>query len=140
MKQFIKGMLTACLFYPLVLNAQTEMDALRYSQNMFGSTARSFAMGGAFGALGADFSSVSGNPAGIGVYRKSEITFSMGFNNRNSETTFINNSQSNNRFSFDIPDFGMVFSFPGPNNKSDAFRMGLALGYNRTANFNSEYT
>jgi|SRR5688572_19708089 len=138
MKYIIKGMLAACLFYPMLLNAQNEIDALRYSQNMFGSTARSFSMGGAFGALGADFSSLSGNPGGLGVYRKSEFTLSMGFNNRNTETEYILNKDYNNRFSFDLPNLGMVFSLPSKN--ADQFRMSIALGYNRTANFNSEST
>jgi long-subunit fatty acid transport protein len=139
MSYTLKGMLTACLFYPLLLNAQSEIDALRYSQQIFGSTARSMSMGGAFGALGADFSSLSSNPAGIGIYRKSEFTFSMGFANRNTESEFQNNSGSKNRFSFDIPDLGMVFAFPKSEN-SNKFRFGFALGYNRTANFNSEST
>ncbi|MBL0343571.1 MAG: hypothetical protein IPP71_23575 [Bacteroidetes bacterium] len=67
MMKLLKGMLIACLFCPYQLKAQNEIDALRYSQSMFGSTARSLSMGGAFGALGADFSTLSTNPAGIGV-------------------------------------------------------------------------
>src|SRR5215204_5430306 len=95
MKSYIlKGMLVACLFYPLVSKSQNEVDALRYSQVMTGSTARSLSMGGAFGALGADFSSLSTNPAGLGVYRKSEFTFSLGFNTRISDTDFLNKTNS----------------------------------------------
>ncbi len=135
----IKGMLTACLFCPLLSVAQSEIDALRYSQSNFGVTARSLAMGGAFGALGADYSSLSSNPAGIGVYKKSEFTFSMGFTNRNSESEFLGNSTSTNRFSFDIPDVGMVFAFTQPRSKNWK-QFGFALGYHRTANFNSEVT
>ncbi len=80
MRYLIKGMLTACLFYPLSLLAQNEIDALRYSQTGFGSTARSLAMGGAFGAPGADYSSLMINHAGIGVYKISEFTYSIVFN------------------------------------------------------------
>ncbi|MDD2323034.1 MAG: hypothetical protein PHT77_09410, partial [Bacteroidales bacterium] len=57
------------------LVAQTAEDALRYSRITFGGTARSMAMAGAFGALGADFSTLSTNPAGIGVYNKSIVSF-----------------------------------------------------------------
>ncbi len=35
--------------------AQSDEDALRYSQLTFGGTARYVGLGGAFGALGADF-------------------------------------------------------------------------------------
>src|SRR5674476_53753 len=48
-------------------------QALMFSQQNYGSTARSKAMGNAFGAIGGDFSSLSINPAGIGVYLRSEV-------------------------------------------------------------------
>ncbi|MBK6639861.1 MAG: hypothetical protein KBH11_13845 [Bacteroidia bacterium] len=137
MRYLIKGMLTACLFYPLSLLAQNEIDALRYSQTGFGSTARSLAMGGAFGAPGADFSSLMINPAGIGVYKKSEFTFSLGFNNRITENDFLENKNSDSKFRVDIPDLGIVFAIP-KKNESGIKQLSFALGYNRTANFNSE--
>jgi hypothetical protein len=56
------------------VNAQNVDDALRYSQIFYGGTARFMSMGGAFTALGGDISSLSQNPAGIGVFRSSELT------------------------------------------------------------------
>ena len=47
--------------------SQNEVDALRYSQLNLSGTARFTSMGGAFGALGGDMSSMTVNPAGIGV-------------------------------------------------------------------------
>lgn len=41
-------------------------------------TARFVGMGGAMGALGADISTISWNPAGIGMLRKSELGFTAG--------------------------------------------------------------
>lgn len=138
-KYMIKGMLTACLFYPVILSAQNEIDALRYSQPLFGATARSFSMGGAFGALGADFSSLSSNPAGIGVYRKSEFSFSLGFANRQTESDFTGNMSSENEFSVDVPDIGLALAIP--RNKKEGWKQfAFALGYHRTANFNSEFS
>lgn len=57
---------------------QGEIDAYRFSKNELSGTARSQAMGGAFGALGGDATGVAINPAGIGVYRSSEIIFNAG--------------------------------------------------------------
>ena len=37
-------------------------------------TARAMALGGAFTSLGADMSAMSINPAGLGMYRRSEIS------------------------------------------------------------------
>ena len=52
---------------------QGEIDAYRYSSTDLSGTARGQAMGGAFGALGGDVTGVAINPAGIGIYRSSEI-------------------------------------------------------------------
>ena len=60
------------------VSAQNEVDALRYSRLDFGGTARSQAIGGAQTALGADAGNLSGNPAGLGLYRRSEFSFTPG--------------------------------------------------------------
>jgi hypothetical protein len=133
----LKGMFAACLFFPVVSAAQSDIDALRYSQQTFGVTARSMGMGGAFGALGADYSALAINPAGIGFYRKSEFSFTMGFNNRTIDSETGSSINSLSRFSFDLPNMGIVFAFPGKK-KSDWKQFGFGIGYHRTANFNSE--
>ncbi|MDR2937286.1 MAG: hypothetical protein LBU80_08125, partial [Rikenellaceae bacterium] len=52
-------------------------DVFRYSQYNYGfGTARSAAMGGAFSSLGADMSSMVLNPAGLGMYLRSELSMS----------------------------------------------------------------
>ena len=61
--------------------AQSEIDAVRYStSNDLLGTARYMSMGGAFGALGGDISCMSGNPAGLAVFSKSEVAFSPNIN------------------------------------------------------------
>lgn len=52
-------------------------DRISGSQDVIG-TARYVGMGGALGALGADLSTMSFNPAGIGLYRKSDIALTFG--------------------------------------------------------------
>ena len=56
------------------MKAQNADDALRYSQIFYTGSARFMSMGGAFTALGGDMSTFSQNPAGIGVFRSSEIS------------------------------------------------------------------
>lgn len=58
--------------------SQNDLDAIRYSQTYFGGTARSKAMAGSFGALGADGSAMAINPAGIGLYKKGDINIGLG--------------------------------------------------------------
>ena len=60
----------------LPLNAQNLTDAVRFGSTDITGTARYRAMAGAFGALGGDPTSMTDNPAGMGVYRgTSEISF-----------------------------------------------------------------
>ena len=47
---------------------QGAIDAYRISQPDMKGTARFMGMGGAFSALGGDLSTLSQNPAGIGIY------------------------------------------------------------------------
>lgn len=55
------------------MNEQT----LNNSEDVIG-TARYVGMGGAMGALGADMSVISWNPAGIGLYRKNDVAITFG--------------------------------------------------------------
>ena len=48
--------------------AQNDADLFRFSKHYHGGSARFEAMGGAFGALGADISSAQVNPAGMGRF------------------------------------------------------------------------
>ena len=65
----------AILLYALAI-AQNETDALRYSFYLPSGTARANGMAGSFGALGADPSVIGFNPAGMGVYKSTQISFS----------------------------------------------------------------
>ncbi|MCY7410907.1 MAG: hypothetical protein LH473_11590 [Chitinophagales bacterium] len=124
---------------PFLSQAQSDEDALRYTQLSFGGTARFMGTSGAFGALGADFSTLSFNPAGIGVYRSSEFSFSPSVTSINTDATFGGNTLQGNRAPFNISSFGVVFSQDltrkDPTNKWKRFN--VAFGANRLNDFNS---
>lgn len=118
------------------LSAQNEVDALRYSQIGFGGTARSMSMGGAFGALGADFSCLSINPAGIGFYRKSELTFSPTFYSNMMSSSYNGTTTDDSRYNFQFNNFGLVFAGKTENTAEDGWQMlQFGFGYNRTNSF-----
>lgn len=130
-------------FFTFFSNAQNEFDALRYSQqNIFG-TAKATSLGGAFGALGGDFSCLSYNPAGIGMYQFTEITFSPSFTLNN--TTSYNNKIilldditytekfDENISNGSIGNFGFIFSNPKSNNNWK--RINFGIGTNQLANY-----
>ncbi len=63
-----------------VMQAQTSYDAVELLGADLKGTARFVGMGGAMGALGADISTMGTNPAGIGLYRKWDMSMSYSGN------------------------------------------------------------
>lgn len=121
--------------------AQNETDALRYSQQMYGGTARFAAMGGSFGALGGDISSLSINPAGIAVYRSSEVTLTPSLNFSRIETTYFNTPEDDTKYDFNMGNFGAVITFPtsgSDDNRGWQF-VNIGFGINRHNNFNERW-
>ena len=116
----------------------TAFDIFNSSTTQFSlGTARSAAMAGAMTSLGADASSMSINPAGMGMYRSNEIVFTpmMTFSRAKSNAaTFEGNSK--NRFG--IGNFSMVAKLRESSTGVTAINMGIA--YNRLADFNYKYS
>lgn len=117
--------------------AQNEIDALRYSQLMRGGTARSTSMGGAFGALGGDFSVLSVNPAGIGIYRKSEFTFTPSFFNQKTTSNFMGNYLDDYKYNVNFNNAGIILSYYDPETKNSWKGITFGFGYNKLSNFNN---
>jgi hypothetical protein len=116
------------------LSAQNEFDALRYSNLEFYGDARFNAMGGSFGALGANMSSLSVNPAGIGVYQSSDFSFTPAFHYNFTDTQQDGNTISDGKLNFHFSNIGIVGNFVGGGNWES---ISLGMGYNRTSNFNT---
>ncbi len=119
------------------ISAQNEEDALRYSRQYITGTARSVGMGGAMGAIGGDFTSLSINPAGIGVYRSSEFTFSPSLTWNSTKSDFLGNKIEQTRYGMKIGNIGYVVT-----NKSDKEKglvsTSFGFGYNQLNNFNQQ--
>jgi hypothetical protein len=118
--------------------AQNSTDALRYSQIFYGGSARFQGMSGAFGAVGADFSVTATNPAGIGLYRSFEISFSPSTFVNHSVTNFYDGSATDNKAMFALGDFGFVFTIP-THSGSGLNRFNVAFGVNRQSDFNNRF-
>lgn len=125
--------------------AQNDMDALRYSQTEFGGSSRSVATGGAFGALGGDFGSLSINPAGIAVYRESEFTFTPAFYTAFSNSEYLGSNNFESKYNFNFSNIGGVISYiyKEANDGKIAPRTNgwvssnFGIGMNRIKNFNN---
>ncbi len=87
--------------------AQTVYDAMNIAQKDLNGTARFVGMGGAMSALGGDISTISTNPAGIGIYRSNDAMVTMGYSITGTESKFGGNTfeANKNRWSFDNAGF-----------------------------------
>ncbi len=134
----LRLILFSSIFTTLNVMAQSHVDALRYSQPIIGGTARSISMGGAFGALGGDFSTLSTNPAGLAVYRSSEFTFSPEFYYNNTSARYLGTERDEGKFNFNFSNLGYVTNFDIDNDVLTAVNFGI--GFNRIANFHGNTT
>lgn len=136
MKKIIIVLLLAIAFYKT--NAQNDIDALRYSKSIFGSTARSAGMAGAVGAIGAELATTAVNPAGIGFYRKDEFSLSFSFLNFKNSNNYLGIGNTDYDFKLQIPNVGLVVSnLPDTNKVSkDWQRTSLAISFQRSGEFN----
>ncbi|GAA3935173.1 hypothetical protein [Hymenobacter algoricola] len=123
--------------------AQNETDALRYSRLQFGGPARTLGIGGANVALGADLGNLSSNPAGLGLFQKSEFSFTPGLGLGQTDAQAIGSDTkiTDNRNSFHIGSFGAVFTNRLPDNDlSNDWRAGsFGVGFTRLNDFNAQY-
>lgn len=124
--------------------AQDASDALRYSRLQFGGTARTQAIGGANVALGADFGNLTSNPAGLGLFQKSEVHLTPGIGIGQSDSRVDGSTgaaQNEAKNSFHIGSAGVVFATRRPDNdQTTNWRGGaFALGFTRLADFNTGF-
>ncbi|WP_205503500.1 OmpP1/FadL family transporter [Rufibacter psychrotolerans] len=117
--------------------AQTEVDALRYSRTDFGGTARTMGIGGANVALGADAGNLSSNPAGLGLFRRSEITVSAGIVGNEVNSRVYGSETTESRNNLNIPGLSAVFTTRKADDEEGDWRSSsFGVGFTRLNNFN----
>lgn len=119
------------------VSAQNINDVLRYSIEETQGTARFQAMGGAFGALGGDFSAIQVNPAGSAVFNFSEFSITGSNYNRDNEVLFGNSLNSTDINSVELNQVGGVFVFKSSD--SPWKKLALAFNYDQVRNFDNEF-
>ena len=129
------------LFVGATATAQTtEFDAIRMAQTDIVGTARYMGMAGAFGALGGDVSSVKDNPAGLGIYRSSEITTTFNFSTQSTKSKWEGIGADDDLSKLGFNNFSYVTSFPTWNgqsgNNKGLLQSNWIFSYNRQKNFN----
>lgn len=123
--------------------AQDETDALRFSLLQPQGTARSIGIGSALGSIGGDFSSLSVNPAGIGIYRRSEfmVTPSLMFNRTSSN--YGGPDQTNSGAHFAFSNIGIVWAKAEQGRRYERNKwkaVSFGIGLNRLADFTRNFS
>ncbi|MDQ6814376.1 MAG: outer membrane protein transport protein [Bacteroidota bacterium] len=133
MKKFLLA--TCSAFCCLAVSAQAPEDILRYSYFPQHGSARNMAIGGAMGSLGGDINALFVNPAGLGLYKTSEIVLTPGFGFNNNKADYRGVNTIAKKSGFDLGTSGVVIGYHNPYSKwtSQAFSFGI----NQTANFNN---
>lgn len=121
----------------MLLTAQTTHDALTLSQTELTGTARYMGMAGAFGALGADASALKDNPAGLAVYRRSELTTSFNPTFNNNASKWGEKSVLDKRNSYPFNNFTFVMAIPQHGMSSSGLvSSNFSFAYNKSRIFN----
>lgn len=114
--------------------AQSEFDALKYSQSDINGTARYMSMGGAFGALGGDASSIGLNPAGLGVYRSSELSISTGLVHTTTSADWNGKKGNEDRYNVPLNNLTYVIGY-NTGEKEGFVGSNFAFSFNKIKNF-----
>ncbi len=122
---------------PFMMMGQSAINAYQLSASDLRGTARFMSMGGAFGALGGDISTLNQNPAGIGVYRSSEIGVTLDIDMTKSTATTPGGSFSDSDTHFFCNNFGYVGTIHLDSETMPTFSWGAS--YSRVASFNRTY-
>lgn len=123
------------------VSAQNQEDILRYSSRGMIGTARTMGLSGAFGAVGADLSAASINPAGLGLFRSNQFLLSSAITANLSNTTYTGNLNSDSKTNFNIPNIGIALNtidhYMGKPRTKGIIGGTLVFGLNRLNDFNS---
>lgn len=121
--------------------AQETYQDTKLIDNDLNGTARYVGMGGAMEALGADISTISSNPAGIGLFRKSQLSLSGGLVTQQDAANKISyrgaNAEINgNKTNASFDQIGLVWARKTGRNSY----LNIAFNYHKSRNFDQLLT
>ena len=107
MKRFV---LIISILAPLFALSQTEHDMFDFSSIYYNGTAKSAAMGNAMGAVGSDYSAITINPAGLGLFRKTTFLFTPSFYSTSTESTYKGSNGNDRSFKAPLHNVGVTWT------------------------------
>lgn len=139
MKTWGKWLIGVSMLLPTIAGAQSFAEtALLFSRTQPAGSARIMGMGGVQTSLGGDYSSALSNPAGLGMFNKSEFSISPGFNSASMSSNYLGNSVDDKKTNLHIPGFGLILQTEQDGGKG--FLSGtFGVTYSRVNNFNKKF-
>lgn len=122
----------------MCMMAQGAVDVFKMSQNELRGTARFMSMGGAFGALGGDLTVLGQNPAGIGVYRSSDVGITVDFDNQSVNATSPISNATTSQLKVNCNTVGYVGAMRLDSEVMPNINWGIT--YSRPMSFNRHYS
>lgn len=117
--------------------AQSAVDAMTLSQGDLKGTARFMSMGGAFGALGGDLSTLNQNPGGIGIFRSNDLGFTIDLDFQSSSTLTNGLKVKDNQTKFHFNNFGYIGTVNTGSELMPFFNFGAS--YSRIKSFDRRF-
>ena len=130
-----KILLILLLAYSLSPIAYSQ-DVQRFADRSTIGTARYVGMGGAMTAIGGDPSAAMVNPAGLGLYRRSEISVSIDETIDNTQQVGINDTYQRTRFA--APQISAIWAWGNSQKQRGLVYNNFMFSLNRLANFNRD--
>ena len=130
----------ASLLLAFPSQGQYAADAFRFSEINQTGTARFQGVGGNHAALGGDASSISGNPAGLGFYNRSELSISPSFRSLNTETTYLGRTQSDGKTNPSLTQASLIIAGSPNRYNSNWKRTSIGISYTRQQSFQNLFT
>lgn len=121
-----------------VSNSQEVSDGVRYAQDNITGTARFRAMGGAFGALGGDLSSLSVNPAGSAIFNNNQVGVTLSNQTIKNNSNYFENEMSAKDNSLILNQAGVIFIFNSNNPNNNWKKITIGANYENTNNFSNK--
>jgi len=112
--------------------------AIMFSNNDENGSARFVSMGGAFGALGGDVSSMLINPAGISVFNGNNAAIAFQTRHTDIATNYYGNSLTTQEDFFNISNAGAVFTFEN-NIDNEWSKFAFGVNFRVTTDFENRF-
>lgn len=139
LKKIVLSVFIASTFWGTA-QAQSVNDALLFSQENKGGSARFKGLGNAQTALGGDISTITGNPAGLGFFSRSDVGITFNYLQNTNKAAFEGTKTTSNKGNFGVDQAGIVFHFPTQktgNLTSGILNFNVGINYDKTQNFNN---